>query len=48
MEIITEWKEFRAPDFDNIKAALKQRAGLKAGPGSCRAVACQRLAFAVK
>ena len=22
--IVTEWKEFRTPDFDGIKAALKQ------------------------
>jgi UDPglucose 6-dehydrogenase len=22
--IVTEWKEFRSPDFDNIKAKLRQ------------------------
>jgi UDPglucose 6-dehydrogenase len=24
LAIVTEWKEFRAPDFDAIKAKLKQ------------------------
>ncbi len=39
--IITEWKEFRSPDFDGVRAALKQpvvidgRNMYPAGTGPC-------------